>query len=456
MRFSIFFCFLILIFGSCGTSKKSISPVGNTEKKSISVKSSNPEKTVPVPKYEIKLTLEQEIESSFLFQEHFVGFHVYDPSNGKSIIDINANKSFTPASNIKLYTLYACLAILDQEVPIIQYAETPTALYFRGTGNPGFLHPRLLIGDRTFEFLNVSKKQIYFDDSNFKDKHFGSGWAWDDASYTYQCEKSSLPIFGNVTLVQKPKDTYQINVIPPVLAKEIIYPENAKKTIVRDANTNAIQIKKTGLLEKEINTTIPFKYNRDLILDMLSDTLNRTILFGKTDLPHKDLIDDNRDELYALMMQESDNMIAEQLLLMCSHKLSDSLTTKPTIRYIVNELIDGIPKYPKWVDGSGLSRYNLGAPSTFTWILEKLERRLGREVVELYFPEIDIDVPNLSGPIIYAKTGSLSNNFSLSGYMTCKSGKQVLFSFMNNHFKRKRSEIWSEMKVVLRKVYENN
>ncbi len=455
MRFSIFCCLLVLVLISCGSSREAISTTVDPVKTSPTAKTTE-EKNNPQPKYEIKQNLEQEIESSFLFQEHFVGLHVYDPIKRKSIIDINANKSFTPASNIKLYTLYACLAILEQEVPIIQYAETPTALYFRGTGNPGFLHPRLLIGDRTFEFLNVSKKQIYFDDSNFKDEHFGSGWAWDDASYTYQCEKSSLPIFGNVTLVQKQKDSYKLKIVPPTLAKEISYPIDAKKTIVRDVSSNAILIKKTGLLEKQINTTIPFKYNRDLILDMLSDTLNRKVLHGKTDIPYQDLIDDNRDELYALMMQESDNMIAEQLLLMCSHKLSDSLSTKPTIRYIVNELIDGIPKYPKWVDGSGLSRYNLGAPTTFTWILEKLDRRLGREVVELYFPEIDIDIPNLKEPIIYAKTGSLSNNFSLSGYMTCKSGKKVIFSFMNNHFKRKRSEIWNEMKVILRKIYDNN
>jgi len=448
MRYGSLLFFSLFIFISCGSSRKVIAPKQDTTQEIVREKKESP------PTYYIKQTLEQEVESSFLFKEHFVGFHVYNPTSRKTLIDINASKSFIPASNIKLYTLYASLAILDQEVSIIQYAETDEALYFRGTGNPGFLHPHLLTGEKTFQFLNINKKQLYFDDSNFKDVHFGSGWAWDDASYTYQCEKSALPIFGNVTLVQKPRDTYQIKVIPPVLSKEIEYKEGAPKTIVRSANSNAIQINKNGLLEKEINTVIPFRYDRSLMLEMLSDTLNRTVLYGKTNLPYKDLIDDNRDELYTLMMQESDNMIAEQLLLMCSHVIADSLATKPTIRYIVNELIDGIPKYPKWVDGSGLSRYNLGAPTTFTWILEKLERRLGEEKIQTYFPSIDIDIQGLSEPVIYAKTGSLSNNLCLSGYMTCKSGEKVIFSFMNNHFKRNRSEIWDEMKVVLRRVYE--
>jgi len=450
MRYAILVLSFLFLFTNCSSTKKTIVHKNESSEKPLPKAEKTP------TEYVIKQTLEQEIESSFLFQEHFVGFHVYNPNTRKTIIDLNANKSFIPASNIKLYTLYACLSLLDQPVSIIQYAETPTGLYFRGTGNPGFLHPKLEIGEKTFQFLNVSKKQLYFDDSYFKDEHFGSGWAWDDASYTYQCEKSALPIFGNVTLVQKPKNSYELRVVPPVLSKEIEYKEGASKTIVREAGSNSILINKTGLLEKEINSVIPFRYDQQLFLDMLSDTLNRKVLSGKTDLPYQNLIDDNRDELYELMMQESDNMIAEQLLLMCSYEISDSLSTKPTIRHIVNELIDGIPKYPKWVDGSGLSRYNLGAPSTFTWILEKLERRLGKEIIQDYFPVIDIGVSGIDKPIVYAKTGSLSNNFNLSGYLTCKSGERVLFSFMNNHFKRKRSEIWTEMKVVLRKVYENN
>src|SRR5690606_40565208 len=78
--------------------------------------------------------------------------------------------------------------------------------------------------------------------------------------------------------------------------------------------------------------------------------------------------------LYKVMMQESDNFIAEQLLLLCAQVLSDSLKTEIAIDFVKKHYLDDLVDEPVWVDGSGLSRYNLFTPRS-----RSEERRVGKE-----------------------------------------------------------------------------
>jgi len=57
-------------------------------------------------------------------------------------------------------------------------------------------------------------------------------------------------------------------------------------------------------------------------------------------------------------------------------------------------------------------------------------------------------------PYIYGKTGTLRHNHNLSGMLIAKSGRLLLFSYMNNHYQSSSSVIKEEMEKVLFKIYE--
>ena len=111
-----------------------------------------------------------------------------------------------------------------------------------------------------------------------------------------------------------------------------------------------------------------------------------------------------------------------------------------------------------WVDGSGLSRYNLISPISQVRLLKKSIDEFGWDRIQALLPSGGEGT--LKGlyesetPYVFAKTGTLSNNHNLTGMLITKSGKKLLFSFMNNHFRRPAAEIRLQMYQVLKTIHE--
>ena len=58
-------------------------------------------------------------------------------------------------------------------------------------------------------------------------------------------------------------------------------------------------------------------------------------------------------------------------------------------------------------------------------------------------------------PYIYAKSGTLSNNYSLSGYLVTNSGITLIFSMMNNHYTKQNWQVRQELQKLLEYVRDN-
>jgi D-alanyl-D-alanine carboxypeptidase/D-alanyl-D-alanine-endopeptidase (penicillin-binding protein 4) len=390
------------------------------------------------------------------FNDH-IGFVLYDPGSRKTLIEFNSAKYFTPASNTKIFTFYAALQILGDSVPALKYTINSDSLIFWGTGDPSFLYKHTVADNRVYEFLRSAPQKLFFSPTNFQTEHFGPGWAWDDYHDTYSAERSPFPVFGNLVEVVE-KENHQWAAIPSIFTNHLVVGDSVdgELEVIRDVDSNQMVIRPGKEVSLLPSATLPFHYSADVMVEMLSDTLKRPV-----EQIHYPLTQSTRmvysipaDSLYQVMMQESDNFVAEQLLLMCAGVVSDTLKPEIAIRYAKKNLLFDLPDPPVWVDGSGLSRYNLFTPRSIVRLWEKIYSKVPPERLFKL-----LAVGGQSGtlkswkkeerPYVFGKTGSLSNNQSLSGYLLTKKGKILIFSFMNANFIASSKEIRNNMQEFL-------
>jgi D-alanyl-D-alanine carboxypeptidase/D-alanyl-D-alanine-endopeptidase (penicillin-binding protein 4) len=395
------------------------------------------------------------------FKQGFSGLVVFDPEENKMIYERYSNKYFTPASNIKLLTFYAGLKILGDSIPALKYVVKNDSLIFWGTGDPSFLYPDLP-ESMVYQFLKNRKEKLYYLPPVFTEAHFGPGWAWDDYNSYYSVERSAFPIYGNYVKFDFLPGLGTPNSSPSFFEDNLVIEPDASQEIIRDPAANIFR-HKTFIENKGFSQIVPFIYSPELFVKLMADTLKKPveIIRQKTEgfSEIKTIYSLPADSLYKTMLQQSDNFIAEQILFMVSGKISDSLKTNLAIDHIKDNFLKDLPNEPFWVDGSGLSRYNLVTPRSMVKLLEKISR----EVPQKRLFKL-LATGGKSGtirnsyvaeePYIFAKTGSLRNNHNLSGYLKARSGKVLIFSFMNNNYTVPSSEIKKQMELILRKIYE--
>lgn len=394
------------------------------------------------------------------FQDH-TGFMLFDPEKNRTIYEFNSAKYFTPASNTKIFTFYTALRILGDSVPALKYIERNDSLIFWGTGDPSFLYRYSFNNARVVNFLTHAEKPLYFSTSNFHADHFGPGWAWDDYSSAYSAEKSPFPVYGNIFTLKKTGPVFSTS--PEYFETFFSVGERRKREEVeRDLYSNAFQYHPgLGRTKNPPEWDIPMRTDPALVLRLLSDTLKRivnpsSVVQPPLAIPFYGI---PADSLYRVMMQDSDNFIAEQLLLVCADVLRDSLRSEIAIRYSIEHFLSDLPDKPKWVDGSGLSRYNLFTPRSIVKLWQKIYEEVPRERL---FHLLATGGKNgtiknwykAERPFIFGKTGTLSNVHSLSGFLVTRSGRTLIFSFMSNNFTVPTGEIRRNMENILFNIYQ--
>jgi len=392
--------------------------------------------------------------------QHHIGFYLYDPAAKAEMVNYNGNKYFTPASNTKVLTLCTALYLLGDSLTAFRYAVSGDSTIVTGLCDPSFLNPAVCQNKNVFLFLKNAPGKLYFDHSNNKYiEPFGPGWAWDDYSYSFSPERNSFPVYGNVATLRRKGQTWSAS--PTFFAKKIVYePQGGKaEKIVRQQAGNEIRIQR-GKKRMSSAIHLPFHVDGKLIADLLSDTLRREVQAVDKPAARNGMLLRSvpADSVYKVMMKDSDNHLAEELLLQCAALKCDTLQTEKIIRYAKKHIFS-LPDSIAWVDGSGLSRYNLFTPRTLVKVWEMIDHRADRHRIWSWLATGGKDGTLKNNyvsdtPFIFGKTGTLSNNHSLSGYLITKKGRVLLFSFMNNNYTQPVSEVRAFMERTLRTIHK--
>jgi serine-type D-Ala-D-Ala carboxypeptidase/endopeptidase (penicillin-binding protein 4) len=431
------------------------------------------------------------LSDSNLLNAH-VGFSIYDPSTNKYLYSHQADKYFIPASNTKLFTCYAAMKHLGDSLVGLRYAFTDlqkvyaspdqsekAIMIIKPTGDPTFLHSNYK-EHPVYRFLN--KKTYYIAwVTNYLNafEPWGNGWAWNDYMEDYMAERNVFPIYGN---------TVQIEVLPikdrfsdDMAYKGVLFKTQAKcfDSLINHMVGPLGHLQYSNRIHGELyrslldnifwfyrdtnyllrSTSIPFitKINRELLQDTLSEKPSFSEHSIHKSFPNKwtahsrllttinfDTVKFNvihsqpTDSLLKPMMHRSDNFFAEQTLLMVSNEMTGVMNDSKIIDSLLKTDLKDLPQTPRWVDGSGLSRYNLFSPNDMIHVLNKMKNEFDWNRITTILPTggegtLSNYYINLKDRI-FAKTGTLSNNIALSGFLITKQNKTLIFSVLvNNH-----------------------
>lgn len=413
----------------------------------------------------------------------FQGIMVQSLDGGAVWYERNLDLLFMPASNQKILTSSAALNALGPawrfETTLVRNGsldEDGTLhgnLYLKGSGDPLLTAADLDAMVEQVRGAGIRKVlgKLIGDDNRFDHRWYGRGWPWDNMPYYYSAPVGGLNLNENVLSLtvdpgKRPGDPVRVSVAPTDrYARLTIRARTTEKggtpalTVSRELGTNEVVVDGTLPVDSRSESRKPVEVTVDnptqFTLAYLYERLKQAgieITGGHDDgqTPRQGTVEVARhtsiplSEALLKLNKPSDNLVAECLL-----KTLGAEKSKTGI----GSSAEGVAVAMAWfkslglesigaamVDGSGLSRYNLVSPRTIAVILKTMTTHPHGSVWIDSLPIAGVDGTlrnrmkgTLAEKNCRAKTGTISNASSLSGYVTTKDSHHLLFVILLNN-----------------------
>ena len=399
--------------------------------------------------------LERKLNHAIAKEKAFIGaqisISVFDLEEKKEIVSVQSDKNLLPASTIKLVTFLGALQTFGFNIPLFHYKKQGSRFYFWSSGFPLAAHPNHATGE-LLAFLNKQKDSLFYIPRPMTSPALGSGWAWDDVSYAFSAKKSSFPFHGNLVQIISSPETNSLRFNPPRFELTIPY---AKKQAYYEFLAND-QLRRLSRIKAD-TLYLPFTPSDSLFVQLAQDAIVTPIYIeSKQEIPlegYKTLTT-TKTTLYKALLHDSDNLVAESLVLMLSGTTQWELNTEHGLAMLYQQN-KTLKSQFRQVDGSGLSRYSLASPKGLLETLDKIYEKIGSRKIQTLFPEANSGgtlvhyAPQQNLGFVHAKSGSLRNNHALAGYIFSKTNKPFAFVVSVNNYIGDKEAIQAAIAVQL-------
>lgn len=433
--------------------------------------------------------------------------------DGHVLYERNPRTLVMPASNMKIVTMAAAAETLGWDY------RFETRLVADGQIRDGVLHGDLRViggGDPSIgahdfgaaplfrDWAGVLRNagitrvtgRIVGDDDAFDDDVLGAGWAWDYLAYGYAAPVSALQYGENVAVLRirpgaREGEPVTILASPPGHGLEIrstlrtaAAGSNARIDLARLPGDNVLhvsgslpaggsQVIRTASVD---NPTLFFVRGlREALIEggvrVDGEAVDIDDLENYTPPAEPRLIASHGSaplsELAAYFMKVSQNLYGETFLKAMGRTAGPGPGSLATGRAVVRGVLEkwGIPSDSYAVfDGSGLSRYN----EINAWMITRILRRMFADERHRGWFLAALPVAGHDGTLdrrmrgtelqraVQAKTGTIANARSLSGFLTAPSGERYIFSMIANNFLRPSSEADAIAEAALKRVLQED
>lgn len=413
---------------------------------------------------------------------------VRDATTGDTLYNRNGGNRLMPASNTKLFTSAAALGVLGPAYKFhtdvlatapVKNGKLRGDLYLKGYGDPTTLQADYVALAKQLKAAGVQRVDghLVADDSYFDHVRLGDGWAGDDESSYYSAQISALTLAPNTDY---DSGTAIVETLPGAAAgdpvKLTMVPANGVLKIVNTATTGATGSTSTLVVEREHGTNTvrvsgsfplgaakstkwvtvwdPQLYAADVFrralaaegIVVLGRTKGAVTPAGATVLAKDESM--TVGELMTPFMKLSNNMHAEHLVKAMGAVVKGQGTWPAGLAVVTDYAKSkGVDTSTIRVsDGSGLGRKVNITSNAITTLLLAVQQ-------EPWFQQWYSALPIAGNPDrfvggtltsrmrntpaannLHGKTGSLTGATALSGYVTTKDGRKLVFSMVSNNY----------------------
>ena len=439
--------------------------------------------SLPAPPKPLAAVVDSVVSSAPLDRTHW-GVLVVDAASGRELYRHDAARHYIPASNTKLVVTAVALGLLG---PDYRYtttvragalrADTAAVVVVRGSGDPtlsarffGARHAALDSLAHAIRRQGVHAiDTLIVDAGRFVDEHIHGAWEVGDLPWSYAPPTAAFAVEeGTFPLVVAPGSYVGApasahvpgTAAQPVVARVTTDTTGARTRLRIDYLERIDTVYVTGTIglgappdTSSLAVTRPAHFAATAFGEALgragvavgavvvaTDSAESRMLEART-TPVVEHASPPMSDIVAAILRPSQNWIAEQVLktLGAEHGEGGGWAEGLAVerRYLIEEAgVDSMSF--SLSDASGLSAQNLLAPEAIVRLLAHARARPWADAYRSGMAQPGLEgstlarrFPGLEGRL-FAKTGTIANVNSLSGYVVADDGRELLFSILTN------------------------